>query len=97
MTVFTVGINNIENNNRYAVYPNPSKGSFTVKGIMNTDKPVDIEITNALGQVIYHDVAITNNRELNKQITLNNISNGVYYLHLRTENESKALKITVQQ
>lgn len=43
-----VSISEIDSNASFAIYPNPSTGSFYMK----SEQPVEIEITNSLGQLV---------------------------------------------
>jgi len=95
MSVFSVGIDGIENNNSYSIYPNPNKGSFTIKGLVNGNTQVGIEVVNTLGQVIYNDMAPVQNGVIEKQITLTDAATGIYYLRLQSSEEKRNFKITI--
>jgi hypothetical protein len=95
MYVFSVGIDGIENTNSFSIYPNPNKGSFTIKGVVNGNTPVGIEILNTLGQVIYNDMAPVQNGLIEKQITLTTSAMGIYYLRLQSSEEKRNFKITI--
>lgn len=90
------GINNTPELSFLQVFPNPNNGSFTIKGMVNDNTQVDIEIVNTLGQVIYRDVATTQNSNLEKQIALPDAVPGVYYLKLNTFNTYKTIKLFIQ-
>ena len=78
-------------------YPNPSNGSFAITGDVTSNTPVKITVTTTLGQMVYADEAIPQGNKLNKNVSLNGVGNGVYYIHLKTGNESKNYKIVIQQ
>ncbi len=97
MGVLNVGVDGIENVNALYAYPNPSKGSFTLKGKTTDNSDVQMQVVNMMGQTVYTEAIPVRNNELNKQITLNNISNGIYYVHLHTNSGKQVLKIAIQQ
>lgn len=96
MTVST-GIGEISNINGITVYPNPNKGSFTLKGAITTDKEVAYEITNIMGQVLNSGIVPVINNELNSQLTVSEIPNGVYMLRVTAGNESKMIRFSVEK
>jgi hypothetical protein len=80
------------------ILPNPSKGTFNIKGYMGTaaSDDVQVQVTNMLGQVVYNKVATTKNGTINEQIVLDNtISNGMYLVNLISGNRSKVFHVTV--
>lgn len=90
------GINLLSSNDVFYTYPNPSKGAFTIKGKIENNYPVDIEVINTVGQIIYVTQATPVNNSLYQEIVLPNASSGMYYLRLRTANETQTLKLIVE-
>ena len=64
-----------------AVYPNPTKGSFSISNNINFDK---IEINNSLGQSI-----TTINKNQSGVYSLQDIQNGLYYITFYNTNHEK--------
>jgi len=64
-----------------AVYPNPTKGSFSISNNINFDK---IEINNSLGQSI-----TTINKSQSGVYNLPDIQNGLYYITFYNTNHEK--------
>jgi hypothetical protein len=95
-----VGVQNVSSTvSDIRLVPNPSKGTFTVKGTLGTtDEEASLEITNMLGQVVYRANAEVRNGELNERIELGNgIANGMYILNLRTGTGQKVFHIVIEQ
>jgi hypothetical protein len=70
------------------IYPNPNNGMFTVK----SDTDMQLNITNALGQVVQViDLSYTNNHEM----TVNVLDNGVYFITGQNAKQSVELKVIV--
>lgn len=78
---------------------NPNRGTFTVKGNINTanDEPVTLEVTNMLGQLVYTNKVPSQNGAINAQAQLNTIANGMYTLNVISGNERRAIHIVVAQ
>jgi hypothetical protein len=99
--VSDVGVNNVASGfGAFTVLPNPSKGTFTVKGNLGTanDGEITIEITDLLGQSVYQNRVMAPGGKVNERITLGNgIANGMYILNLHTETENEVFHIVVEQ
>lgn len=96
MTIST-GINDLNNINNVSIYPNPNKGSFTMKGAINTDKEVNFEITNIMGQIVHSGTAPVKNNELNQQLSISEMPNGVYMLRVTAGNDTKMIRFSVEK
>jgi hypothetical protein len=98
--VRNVGVDNVTKNNDVVVMPNPSNGSFVVKGNFGTisSQDVTLEVTNMLGQVVYSTKVNVQNGAINEKVQLNgNVAAGMYMLNLRSETEQAVFHIMVQQ
>ena len=76
-----------ENETRFVIYPNPAKETLRVegKGILQ------VELFNVMGQSV---MKIDENFE---NIRLNALQNGVYFVHLKTCEGEKAIKLIVKK
>lgn len=83
-----VSNNNIDNNNRFNIYPNPSNGKF----IVMTENNVKIEILNILGNIIYQS-----NNSSTQEIDLSFVENGIYIININSENERFTEKIIINR
>ncbi|MFA6199800.1 MAG: M6 family metalloprotease domain-containing protein [Bacteroidales bacterium] len=78
--VKSVGLSDIENNSiDFEVYPNPSKGTFTLDLNLESGKSVDMQMVNILGKTIYTKSSLN----AKTQINLSNIENGTYIIILK--------------
>ncbi|MBZ0310139.1 MAG: T9SS type A sorting domain-containing protein [Anaerolineae bacterium] len=91
------GVGDIARKHNLALYPNPNNGSFILSGRLNTNKPVHLDIINALGQVVHSETITANTNELHKEIQLPNIANGIYLLRLNIEGETTGLRFRVER
>jgi hypothetical protein len=94
-----LGVKEIKSNSSFAVAPNPSKGTFILKGATTnvTDEEVSVEVTNMLGQVIYRNSFLTQGGKLNQQIQLGSVANGMYILNLHSGADQASFHIVVEQ
>jgi hypothetical protein len=82
------------------VMPNPNNGTFVVKGSLGTinNEPVELSITNMLGQVIYTNTVKAQHGSIEEHVTLDNtLSNGMYLLNLRAGERSKVFHVTISR
>ncbi len=80
-----------ENDNiNFSIYPNPSKGLFTIK-IPVLKETCQISITDIIGRVIYSDF-IKNEISI---VDISDLCSGVYFLEINIENEIFTEKIIV--
>ncbi len=77
------------------LYPNPNNGKFVLKGNVADNAEYNIEIINSLGQVVYKNNATANSGQLNKEIQLSNVANGIYLLRLHSETVTTSIKFRI--
>ncbi len=73
-----VTIENIADNNKINIYPNPSNGLITIKINNKSEDKVNIEVLNISGQIILSK-KFKNSKTI-KQLNLANYSNGIYII-----------------
>ena len=99
--VSTVGVQQISTGSGdFTVVPNPNRGAFTVKGTLAsaTDQQVTLELTDVLGQVVFHNTAQAPGGKLNEHVQLaNNLANGMYILTVRSGDENRMFHIVIEQ
>ncbi len=71
-------VNSLVDDREITVYPNPSIGSITID--LPKEKNGTLEIIDAAGRVVISDISINEA----KQINIENLVNGVYYVKLTT-------------
>lgn len=70
-----------------SVYPNPNNGVFTVVKANGVAK--NIEVVDVTGRVVLSNVSNASSVELN----ISNLSNGVYYVKVTSDNATEVVKI----
>ena len=85
-----IASNNNIINDAFTIYPNPSKGKFTIS--LNHDKKYDVSVYNTLGQLVFSQ-HIT---DMNNDIDLSQFTKGNYTIHLRNEADIFIEKLIIQ-
>ncbi len=76
------------------LYPNPSNGNVTIQ-LPVAKRGITISVKNSLGQVVYAEKAVTTGME-SKSLNLQQLSKGIYFIDLTTENEKYHQKIVIE-
>ncbi len=84
------GLDNISGVNGVRIYPNPTAGDFNVE--FNTAVERTVEVVDVTGRVIVSKVS----SEQVVDVNLNNLSNGIYYVKIQSDNSVKVVKIVKQ-
>lgn len=77
----TVGVIEYEKNDKIKVFPNPAQNSLTISYTGNQIENTTVEILNSLGQSVFTKSIISN-----ESIDISNLSNGLYFIHLKGSN-----------
>ena len=80
--------------------PNPNKGTFAVRGTLGStaDEEVTLEVTDVLGQVIYHSKVTALGGRLNETIILNNtLTNGMYIMNVQSGTEKMVFHFVMEK
>ena len=89
------GINNSEFSKAVSVFPNPSKGVFSIEMPSTLEKAASINVTDALGRVVYSKNEKLNGA-YNGQIDLSNLGKGVYMLNIKTGENISMRKLVIE-
>ena len=73
-----------EESNLFNVYPNPSNGNFRIESVKN----VDINIYNAIGELVYK----VNQNEISSEINLREMPSGIYIINVKFDNNKSVSK-----
>ena len=78
--------------------PNPNNGAFSIKGSVQglEDGAADLQVINALGQVVYTGTAAIANSRLSTSVELSGIAPGLYMVHLTKDGEEKTLRFILE-
>ena len=87
------GINEITNKNVLNVYPNPASGTITVEANIYTNEKIKIEIVDDLGKIVFTSEEHTKQGMYRKQINIENLSDGIYFVNFKTSETTSVRKI----
>jgi hypothetical protein len=78
--------------------PNPNNGSFALKGLVGgiEEGALAMEVTNALGQVVYKGSAAVHNGLVDNSVSLNNVASGLYILRVSKEGATRVFRFVVE-
>jgi len=96
ITVIVTEINNTELIHETSIYPNPSRGQFTLSFSPNAMELTDIRILNSLGISVYEQEALRVDGSIKLQIDLSNLPHGVYSVVITTESRQIIRRIILE-
>jgi hypothetical protein len=76
-----VGIKEYKKNDKISLFPNPAQNFLTISFSGNQTEIVTADFYTSLGQLVYTKSIISN-----EQIDISNLSNGLYFIHLKGSN-----------
>jgi len=91
-------VSSIEENvfdGQLSVYPNPSKGVFTLEMFNVNSEKYTITVSNVLGKTI-HNSTDEINSTFKKEIDLSAFSKGVYMIRVENSNSSITKKLIIE-
>jgi len=77
----TVGLDNQWLESQFTLTPNPTNGQVLLKADLNSADDVKIVIANTLGQNL-HEEKFTTDGNINQTLSLEKLSDGLYYVHI---------------
>lgn len=94
--ITVTGIINVEDFSfdEFAIYPNPTQGTFSLKLTPDNDAPITISIYDIRGRLIASDVYEKNNNNVfYKDFDLNHIESGVYFILVKNGDKKATKKL----
>ncbi|MFH1004714.1 MAG: T9SS type A sorting domain-containing protein, partial [Bacteroidota bacterium] len=80
------------------VFPNPSNdGRFTIQVNAKTKEDMNIRVSDLLGKNVYEENNINFIGQFTKQIELNYLQNGIYFVSITSNNINYSTKIIIQR
>jgi hypothetical protein len=95
INVTGVGIDELNMEQSFTIYPNPSDGNFTLLFVSFQKANYAIEIRNVLGQLIYQFNAENIKGEFRKPLSVKEYGKGVYFVAIKNKELAVAKKIVV--
>jgi PKD repeat protein len=83
--------------NELSIYPNPSNGSFTIKLNLRASEEVSIKAINSLGQEVLAQELSGLSGANEYSIDMTAQVNGIYFLNVRAGDQSKNIKLYINE
>ncbi len=80
----------------YLISPNPSKGYFKIQASGFISKNIKIVMYNLVGKVIYETISETTDGALLKEVQLDGLANGVYFIELVSGEKAFTQKMIIK-
>lgn len=90
-----VGIEENDMLNTISVYPNPTSGLFNISASNANFTHLTISVLDIQGKEVYNTSDKNNSNNYNKEINLNGLAKGIYYIKLNTGNAVKVQKVVL--
>lgn len=80
----------------YSIFPNPNNGLFNLSlNGLNSDN-VNVSVYSVVGKLVYQSEGSSNNGTFSKDISLDGVSNGVYFIKVASDNKVITKKVIVE-
>jgi hypothetical protein len=89
-------INEINNQHKLSVYPNPVTNEFTLSGYAGADGLIEMHIADVSGKRLQQEKWQQSKGSYSRSISMTNLPAGVYWLQLKTASDTQRLKIIKQ-
>lgn len=81
-----------------SISPNPSTGTFTLKlSNSNVLEKIIISIYDTKGNIIFKEIVFSDSNNIVKKICLNDLSNGIYVLEAKSNDQTSYSKIVINK
>jgi PKD repeat protein len=91
------GIGDHDLNIGVSVFPNPNKGSFTIRLSSLQAEDVKLKVMSLVGEVLLNEEEIRVNGEYIRDVDLSNYAKGIYFLIIENNNHTLTEKIVIQK
>ncbi|MCD4698800.1 MAG: T9SS type A sorting domain-containing protein, partial [Bacteroidales bacterium] len=92
-----LGINEIVDGMHIEIFPNPSKGKFTIKVNSINNETANLKIINNLGVTVYSENNINLDNTFKTEINLGDYSEGLYFINILTDETNYIKKIVIRK
>jgi PKD repeat protein len=89
------GLNDLPSAFTASVYPNPNHGSFTVELTSKKSEIAELSIISPLGKTVYSENILTVPGSMVREISLKDVSSGIYFMILQSGDKKVSQKIFV--
>ena len=95
--LYSVSVNELFSDENLVVFPNPTTGEFSIKiGQEIMRNGAEITVRDVTGKLIFTTVLDANSSEYTQRIDLSTNAKGVYFVGIKSNNESKTIKVILE-
>ncbi len=92
----TVGLTKVSDVNEVKLFPNPAINSVNIEVTLNNSANYEIQMVNALGQLLHSESKSGFAGSNSAVIALNNINSGIYFVKIKTTQGETVKKLIVE-
>ena len=96
VTTSTIGLTDLFLNGDVSVYPNPSKGEFTIDMTVLGTSDITVQVENMLGAIVYESTPGSVQGNHSESISLGNAPAGMYFVRVLSGEQQLVKKIIVE-
>lgn len=89
------GINNLNSETSFNIYPNPAKNNFNIKLQNVNNANCKLEIVNAFGSLV-KSTDLGNNSQISNTISISDLSSGMYFVKTTVGDKTSTRKLIVE-
>lgn len=89
------GINDLNFDATFSVFPNPAKNNFNVKLHNANNANCNVEIVNSIGELA-HSINLGNDTEISSNISITNLASGIYIVKTTLGDKVSARKLIIE-
>lgn len=97
VNVVSVSIKDNELVNSFQIFPNPNQGKFEISINLKNENIYTVEIFDSFGKLVSVETNLTANNLINKSMDLTMLNSGVYWLVLKSTDESVTKKVIIRK
>jgi PKD repeat protein len=96
VSITILGVHSVDLTKNFSIFPNPTNGLITISLLSNSigNGPLQLMITNTIGEVVYQTASATTGKQ-QFNLDLRNLSKGIYYVQLKTNNGFAVKKLVI--
>jgi hypothetical protein len=92
-----LGMSEIARNLGISIYPNPNKGTFTLRLKNAKVNTMDIRVINSTGHLVYHETDVQVSNAFSKELDISGGAEGMYLLMIESELGIYSSRILIQK
>ncbi|MDP2238340.1 MAG: T9SS type A sorting domain-containing protein [Bacteroidales bacterium] len=97
VNVVSVSIKDNDLENSFQIFPNPNQGKFEIRLNLKNEITYSLEVFDSFGKLVSIETNLSANNLTNKSVDLTMLNSGVYWLVLKSADESVSKKVIIRK